>query len=165
MMYYVYMITTLENYTASLVVWTWLGIVSITTRILHWCRVRDLHEIKMSLAAQGIFQRDMHDAIRQVYKTRLIILGTTLAAFSIFMGVVFSFSPTWIWLLIVPVVIFILAAIGKPAKSEPEIISSPQAFPRIEHPVAMAKPGRFDSMDSAAIALHRKEPVRMGDRR
>lgn len=159
------MITTLEQYTATLIVWTWLGIASITARIIRWCRVRDLHDIKMSLAAQGIFQRDMHDAIRQVYRTRLIILGTTLAAFSIFMGVVFSFSPTWMWLVIVPVVIFILAAIGKPEKPEPEIVSSLQEFPRIEQPVAMAKTGRFDSMDSAAIALHRKEPVRMGDRR
>ena len=159
------MITTLEQYTATLIVWTWLGIASIASRITRWCRVRDLHDIKMSLAAQGIFQRDMHDAIRQVYRTRLIILGTTLAAFSIFMGVVFSFSPTWMWLVIVPVVIFILAAIGKPAKPEPEIVASLQEFPRIEQPVAMAKTGRFDSMDSAAIALHRKEPVRMGDRR
>lgn len=160
-MYYIYMMNTLRQNTAIFIVWTWLGIAAITTRILRWCRVRDLYDIKMRLAEQGVFQWDMHTAISQVYKTRLIILAIALAACGTFVGVVIVLAPAWVWLVVIPVAISILAVIGKPAKPATEIIPAPHAFPRISQPVAMSKPGRFDAIDSAAIALHKvKDPVR-----
>jgi Na+-transporting methylmalonyl-CoA/oxaloacetate decarboxylase gamma subunit len=115
-----------------------------------------MHKIKLDLAAQGIFQKEMHEHIREQYKIRLLIAGTTLLALGILLTVM-SMHAFWVWFILVPVFIVILAIAGKPEKPEPVIVETPHVFPRTQQPVPMSRAGRFDPIDSAALALHQQQ--------
>jgi Na+-transporting methylmalonyl-CoA/oxaloacetate decarboxylase gamma subunit len=149
------MVAILKKYKV-LLFWAYLGAISLTVRLFRWCRVWDMHKIKLDLAAQGIFQKEMHEHIREQYKIRLLIAGTTLLALGILLTVM-SMHAFWVWFILVPVFIVILAIAGKPEKPEPVIVETPHVFPRTQQPVPMSRAGRFDPIDSAALALHQQQ--------